>query len=185
MVEKETKLNWTSIKKELDKYKKDEIIDFIKNLYNLNDINKNYLKSKLNSDYEVGLSSEKIKTYKSRIRKCFFNNRRIKIGEAKLIFSAFSKEAINLYNKLDMTLYYCEVGTECGVHYGADCENLYTSVEGMFEKFVKSVQKASEKEQKEFKYRVEELLKNAQHCGYAHGDCLNDSLDEWKNYEDI
>lgn len=184
MSKKILKPEWKSIKTEIESYKRKELILLIKNLYDLNDENKELIFIKLNALNSIQLISDDfcskivIQT-KKRIRKCFFNNNRVKLSEAKLILSSFNKSTNSINLRLDMMLYYCEVGTDCGATYGAKYEALYTSVESVFEKFVKHVQKLELKNQKIFKTRVKDLIAISCHCGFAHEEILRQKLDEW------
>jgi hypothetical protein len=174
--------DWISVRKKLAALSEKEILSVVGELFELNKANKDFLKSRF-----IG-SASAIKDFKKRIdtRLCpdpTSRNFKIDLAGARKVVSEFEKSTTDKEALLDLILYYCETGTKFACDYGVDYEQYYDSITSMFGRFLKFIERISVSKQRIFMPRVQALLDDAEHCGYAHFDILSQDLDEWTLWE--
>ena len=173
-------LNWKNFERSIKNLGREQLISLIRELYGLNQINKEYLCLKQNIGYTSPAAKKLIDVCQQKIRKCFFNSNGPNLSHAKTLVTNFCKSTLHTDAKLHVMLHFCETGSEFDATYGADYEKLYTSIENMFGNFIKLIQTADLNTQKKYKPRILKFLTSTDHCGYGHRDILDDVMSRWK-----
>jgi hypothetical protein len=129
-------LPWSQIKSRLSAFEKEDLLNLIRDLYQLNSDNKVMLATRLAATSSDGLADDLAEPYKRAIRREFNPDRglpRLNIGAARKALSSFKKASASLEAVIDMLIYYVEQGVICTNQYGDIHEQFYSSLESAFE----------------------------------------------------
>ena len=130
------KPSWPRIRKALEQLDPPEVLELLKELYNLNSANKALLAVRLDSESSLELLGEPCRR---EIDKAFWPARgypSFKPGAARSAVVQFAKVAPPL-QALEMQLYFVEQGIRGTAQYGDIDEGFYTSLERMWENALK------------------------------------------------
>ena len=163
------------LKKYLNNCSQEELVNQISELFKKFPIVKKYYQIKLYPESE----EQVINKYKKVIEDEFFPSRGF--GQAKL---SVAKKAIAEYKKvsqtplglLDIMLFYVEQGVKFTNAYGDIDENFYISMEDMYEKAVKSINKDGFKDI--FQERCKKIVEDTSEVGWGFHDALCDVYKE-------
>lgn len=129
--------------------------------------------------------------YKNKIYDVFFPKSmraQFKIGDARKAVNEFKKLCSNEKLKIDLMLYYVEMGVEFTNTYGDIDESFYDSVEGMYESVIKAINKHKNAEIFSFfKDRLIAVVDDTSGIGWGFHDELSGMYYEieWLDIQDI
>jgi len=135
------KMTLTELKKKLKETSAFEMSELICALYKADKISAEIIKHHFSDseNYE-----ELIYEYKEKIRKVFFpdrNTNSFSLAKAKSYITEFKKMCLIKEHILDLQLYYVECGTKFQNEYGDMWEGFYDSMQNVFEKIAKELNK--------------------------------------------
>jgi hypothetical protein len=168
---KTKKLGWIDLKKAVIKFDHSQLVDIVKDLFQLSEENKTFLYARCLD------GSESLKRYKKVILNCLYPD----VMDEKDFFD-FDRadKAINDYVKAtaddegsaDLMIYYVECGNKFTLDYGDVDEFFYDALIEMFERAIKIVTKIPEKRQRPFRKRLEKIMKSSDGIGWGYHDDL-------------
>lgn len=168
------------LKKHLQMLPKEQIIELFLKLYDARKEAKEYL-----DFYLMPNSMAEVEKYKKAIRQEFFPDRgfseKPSFAKCRKVISDFQKLKPDPHCVADLMLFYIEQGCEYSVTFGDMWEQYYTTLENNFEKAVRVI--AQNGLVLDYYKRIENLLDNAQNCGWGFGDTLADIYFNF-NYKD-
>lgn len=172
---------WSSVKAHLAIFQKNELINLLGELYQLNDENKYFLSARCSETCE-----EAIEPYRKLIKQFIspdiqYGDKRIEKAKAKKTISDYWKASGDNNGKIDLMLYYIECGTEFTLTYGDIDESFYNSLSSMFSHVVGEV--VDLPKNKDFIHRLREIVNDAKNIGWGYGDevteLFNSSFSEY------
>jgi hypothetical protein len=173
-------LPWSQIKSRLSAFEKEDLLNLIRDLYQLNSDNKVMLATRLAATSSDGLADDLAEPYKRAIRREFNPDRglpRLNIGAARKALSSFKKASASLEAVIDMLIYYVEQGVICTNQYGDIHEQFYSSLESAFEEAIKLILKTRSSEIAEaFRPRLYNIVSDTSNVGWGFHDSLSDAF---------
>ncbi|HIH20859.1 TPA: hypothetical protein HA244_06335 [Candidatus Micrarchaeota archaeon] len=113
--------------------------------------------------------------YEQEIVKSFFSGNWPELSKARKAVSDFSKASGSEEAKIDLMVFYVETGTSYTLKYGDIDEPFYSSLESMFFKAVKTLNKSGNLALIEtFKPRLQAIVKKTEDMGWGYHDNLAD-----------
>lgn len=165
---------WSQIKARLSHLGKDDLLNIIKDLYQLNTDNKVFLVSRLIIDQPEILAEP----YKRAIRREFNPERgfpRLNLQAARKTLTSFKKASADYRAILDMLVYYVEQGVACTRQYGDIDEPFYSSLESAFEEAISLVRSVGNADLAEvFRPRLERIIADTSGIGWGFHDYLSE-----------
>jgi len=162
---------WIDIKKAVNKFEYSQLIDIIKDLYQLSQENKTFLYARCLD------GNESLKRYKKVILNCLYPN----VMDKKDFFD-FDRadKAINDYAKAtgddeslaDLMIYYVECGNKFTREHGDIDEFFYDALIEMYRKAIKNVRKMPKKQREPFRKRLEKIMRSSNGIGWGYHDDL-------------
>lgn len=172
-----TKPSWPRIRKALENLDTPEILELVKELYDLNSTNKALLAVRLDSQGSLELLAQPCR---KEIEKAFWPVRGFpscKPGNAKKAVVQFVKVAPPL-EALEMELYFVELGIRCTRQYGDIDEGFYISLEKMWEVALKRALTLELPE--ELEEKLEHIFSSSKDFGWGFSDEI-ESL--WREFD--
>ena len=171
-------LSWSQIKPQISSLEKEELLNLIRDLYQLNPDNKVLLATRFATASPDALAEP----YKRAIRREFNPDRglpRLNIGAARKALTSFKKASASSEAAIDMLLYYVEQGVACTNQYGDINEQFYSSLESAFEEAVKLILKTGSSEIADAYYsRLEDIVQDTSDIGWGFHDTLSEVFHE-------
>ena len=169
--QKSKKPTWIDVKRSLKTNENSNLIELVKDLYELSDENRNFLHARFIAG---SLSFSK---YRKIISDSLYPDIFNEVDDFN--FDG-AKEAIEVYVKAtndnegaaDLMIYYVECGNKFTLDYGDINEPFYDALVEMYEKAVKAVRKMPKKKQEPFRKRLEKTMKSADGIGWGYYDDL-------------
>lgn len=166
---------WSQIKPQIASLEKEDLLNLIRDLYQLNADNKVMLATRF-----ATVSAEALaEPYKKAIRREFNPDRglpRLNIGEARKALTSFKKASSSSEAIIDMLLYYVEQGVSCTNQYGDIDERFYNSLESAFEEAVKLI--AVTGRAQTYRPRLVRILRDTSDIGWGFHDYLSEVFHE-------
>jgi len=148
---------------------KESLIEFILGLYQKNKSVKEQLDFHFNPN-----ETELLKSYKIKVLEAFYPKRgdifHLKVG--KKAKSDFIKLKTSIAAQIDLIIYYVECGVKLTKEYGDIDENFYSSLEGVYLKAMKLIEKT--KLHEKFEDRAFEIVDETKNIGWGFHDFLAD-----------
>jgi hypothetical protein len=176
------KSQWLNIRKRLLLLDHSELMDEVKDLYNLSGENRRFLEARflqVQDQVEAVLAN-----YKQEITYCFFGKQGFsedlpKLSDARRLIRDYRKATQKSSGTLDLMLHYVETGTEFTNTYGDIDEPYYNSLESVLNEFCVGIFNASDPEQAygQFNKRLIALKKATYGIGWGYGDAVQEILD--------
>ena len=179
------KIKISDLKKQLKTYEQKELIELIVEMFKSNKDVQNYLSSKFLGDEVI---DELFQQARKKIRNEFFPDRghgKLRLAEAKKEITAFKKATNDEKRTVDLMLFYVEMGVEFTNTYGDIDEQLYSSMEKMFDQVAMECD-CDEDLYKVFSNRLETVLNKADGTGWWFHESLEEIYYtiEWVHDED-
>jgi hypothetical protein len=166
--------SWSQIKSQLSAFEKEDLLNLIRDLYQLNTDNKVMLATR----FAATSSDDLAEPYKRAIRREFNPDRglpRLNIGAARRALTSFKKASASQEAVIDMLIYYVEQGVACTNQYGDIHEQFYSSLESAFEEAIKLILKTSSSEIAEaFRPRLQNIVSDTSNVGWGFHDYLSE-----------
>lgn len=172
MAKSKRDVSWKDVKSSLASQGTKELLKLLQDLYALSDENKRFI------DTRCGFGGS-LKPFKNRITSCMFaDDDEIDIAGAKKAISEYRKVTDDAIGTLDLMIHFVECGTRYTLNFGDMWEEFYDSLESMFNRAVKMLQKMDERTVKTFLPRLEKLVRDTDGMGWGYHDGLTDTLSE-------
>ena len=173
---KQKSLTWSQVKTKLSDASQQQLLDIIRDLYNLNPDNKVFLSSHL----QVGDPRDLLEPYRRRIRREFNPDRgfpKLNLGAARKALNDFKKASADPRAVADLMVYYVEQGVQCTLQYGDIDEAFYSSLESVFSDAIETITKTGNVEIiAEFCPRLERIVRDTSGIGWGFHDYLDDTF---------
>lgn len=163
------------LKKYLKNCSQEELVNEISELFKKFPLVKEYYQIKIYPQSE----EQVINKYKKVIEDEFFPSRgfgKARLSVAKKAISEYKKVSQTPLGLVDIMLFYVEQGVKFTKAYGDIDENFYISMEGMYEKAVKSINKYEFRDI--FQKRCQKIVKDTSGMGWGFHDALCDIYNE-------
>ena len=176
-IQEKTSLKWSDVKKNIQEFNKDELLNLIKDLYDNSKENKNFLNAKF-----CGNNRQSLEEYREKVIHPFFpKNKRfgdLKFAPAKKAIRDYKKATNDLLGTLDLMLTYVESGTKFTLEYGDIDENFYNSLETVLYEFSELISSKCKEYLEIFRERLEKLHKDAHWMGWGYGDTVDEVVSD-------
>jgi hypothetical protein len=154
----------------------DVLAKLVLDLCELNAENRAFVETRL------ALSRDRLESYKQRIDEALypdaFSRKPIRIAEARRAVADYNKAAGDQDGLLELMIFYVERGTACTADYGDIDEQFYSSLESMYDRFLRALEKAGPKMKESYRPRAEAVVHRAQDIGWGFYDYLADRFAE-------
>jgi hypothetical protein len=167
--------SWSQIKSQIGSLEKEELLNLIRDLYQLNADNKVMLATR----FSAVSSEDLVEPYKKAIRREFNPERglpRLNIGAARKALTSFKKASASSDAVIDLLLYYVEQGVSCTNQYGDMYEQFYMSLESAFEEAIKLIQITGSS--KAYRSRLASIVRDTSDVGWGFHDQLSDLFND-------
>ena len=173
---KQKSLTWSQLKTKLSDTSQQQLLDIIRDLYNLNPDNKVFLSSHL----QVGDPRDLSEPYRREIRNQFNPDRgfpKLNLKAARKALNDFKKASADPRAVADLMVYYVEQGVHCTLQYGDIDEGFYSSLESVFTDAIEVITKTGDAEIiAEFYPRLERIVRDTSGIGWGFHDYLDDTF---------
>lgn len=171
--EKSKKKSWIDVKKSIKGFERSQLIDLVKDLYQLSVENKTFLHARFLDGYNS------LQGYKKIISNSLYPNVMeddddFHFDRADKAIEDYAKATRNNESTADLMIYYVECGNKFTLDYGDINENFYDSLIEMYEKAVNSVHKMPKMKQEPFQKRLKKIMESADGIGWGYHDGLCD-----------
>ncbi len=158
----------TALKKHLSKLSKEELVDEIWQLSKRFKQVDEYYRARL----EPHKTESTLAAYKKRVEREFFTPSGmpgpLRLGEARKAVLDFAKVQANATYQIDLELFYVEQGVKFTNSFGDIDERFYMSIESMFERALKNMQKQGLEHA--FAERARRIYRDTRDIGWGFGD---------------
>lgn len=167
---------WATIKRALADLNQAELVDLVRELYQLNADNKVFLSSRFTS-VDVQTLAE---PYRKTIRDQFNPARgfpKLSLRTARKALNDFKKACADPAAVADLLIYYVEQGVICTNNYGDIDENFYSSLESVYAEAIDVITKQDDAALAEqFYNRMRSIVYKTGNIGWGFHDFLNDEF---------
>jgi len=165
------KPTWIDVKRSIKDIENSNLIELVKDLYELSDENKNFLHAR----FLDGTASSK--KYREIILNSLYldvldDNDNFDFEKADSAIAAYEKATNNNEGVADLMIYYVERGNKFTLDYGDINEAFYHTLIEMYERAVKTVCKLPKNKQEPFRKRLKKVMKSADGIGWGYYDDL-------------
>jgi len=167
-------VSWKDVKQILSGKNSDELLTLINDLYALSKENKNFIHAR------YSITGDPLKPYKILIEQSIYPdfNKPLKLSVGRKAISDYKKAIGDPIGILELMVFYIECGNRFTVDYADIDEQFYNSVESMFDKVIKILNKSKQDIIDKFLPRLRAIVKNAHGIGWGYYDYLSDVLEE-------
>jgi hypothetical protein len=172
-----TKPTWTAIKKELQNFDTADLLELIKQLYDLSTPNKAFLMGIVDKSASLEAMAAPVLR---EIEKAFDPSRGFpscKTGAARKAMRQYVKVA-PIQEAIAIQLYFVEMGIRCTATYGDIDEQFYISIETVFEEVLKQI--AKHPTPWVYMAQLQKIVKSTSDMGWGFPDQLGDLFDLFK-----
>ena len=162
---------WIDVKRSVKKLEVSQLVELIKDLYQLSDENKNFLHARFQSG-SVSLSKYKKIIYDSLYPDIFEDDDDFDYESANKAIEAYSKATNDNRGTADLMIYFVECGNKFTLDYGDINERFYNELVEMYRGAIKSVRKLPKSKQATFRKRLEKIMNSADGIGWGYYDDL-------------
>ena len=168
---KSKKLTWGDVKKSLKDFERPQLIELLKELYQLSNENKNFLHARFNE------SVASLGNYKKIILDCLYedpldDNDNFDFDEAGTAIKTYAKASNDNEGTADLMVYFVECGNKYTLDYGDINEAFYDALIEMYEKAIKTVLKLPKSKQSPLRNRLKNIMESADGIGWGYYDDL-------------
>lgn len=165
------KPTWIEVKKSVKDFDTSQLIELVKELYQLSDENMNFLHARFNG----GTAS--LQNYKKIILDSLYedvmdDNDHFDFDKAGNAIKAYTKASNDNEGTADLMVYYVECGNKFTLDYGDINETFYDALIEMYETAIIAVCKLPKKKQEPFRKRLKFIMESADGIGWGYYDDL-------------
>jgi len=165
------KPTWVDVKKTIKSFECAQLIEVIRDLYQLSAENKTFLDARF---LNRGAS---LLQYKKIILNCLYHdvmdeNDDFDFSRADKAIEDYAKATYNIEGTVDLMIYYVECGNRFTLDYGDINESFYDTLIEMYKKAIDSVLKMPKKKQGLFRKRLEKVMESSDGIGWGYHDDL-------------
>ena len=168
--------NWAKIKTRLEKQSRKDLLNQLKDIYELDDKNSRFLEARFLT------TKSSLAPYKKIISRALypdvFDHETVSLATARKAISDFKKASGDITGLLELMVFYVEQGNDFTLEYGDMDEQFYSSLESMFDGVIKLLLKSDQKLVDLFLPRLQTIVKKANGMGWGYYDYIAGSLDE-------
>ena len=169
--EKSKKSTWVDVKRSIKSFEASQLIELVKDLYQLSDENKMFLHARF-SDGSASLNKYKKMILDSLYPDIMHKNNVFNFDKANKVIEGFARATSSNESTADLMIYYVECGNKFTLDYGDINENFYEALIEMYKRAIKSVRKMPKNEQEPFRKRLEKIMTSADGIGWGYYDDL-------------
>ena len=171
--QKSKKPTWIDVKRSIKDIEISNLIELVKDLYELSDENKNFFHARFLAA-SFSLSKYKKIISDSLYPDIFDEEDDFNFDKANKAIEAYAKATNDNEGAADLMIYYVECGNKFTLDYGDINEAFYDALIETYEKTVKAVCKLPKNKQEPFRKRLEKIMKSADGIGWGYYDGLCD-----------
>ena len=163
---------WDDIETSIEQFKKNQLVDLIRDLYRLSPENKDFFHTRF-STAEDSLPRYK-KIIQDSIHPYLEDHEPLEIEKANDAINRYSKAVDNPVGEAELRVFYVECGNNFTLSYGDIDEDFYDALLDMYEYAIETVLETPPDKQKDFQERLKAIMESASHIGWGYGDGLGD-----------
>ena len=162
---------WIDVKKTLKNFENSQLIELLKELYQLSGENKNFFHARFNAGTVAR------QNYKKIILDCLYedpmaDNDDFDFDKADNAIKTYAKAANDNEGTADLMVYYVECGNKFTLDYGDINEVFYDALIEMYKKAIKTVLKLPKSKQTSLRKRLKQIMESADGIGWGYYDDL-------------
>ena len=162
---------WIDVKRSVRKLEVSQLVELIKDLYQLSDENKNFLRAR----FQAG--SATLRKYKKIISESLYpdifeDDDDFDYEKANKTIEAYAKATNDNRGTADLMIYFVEFGNKITLDYGDINERFYNELVEMYREAIKSVRKLPKSKQAAFRKRLKKIMNSADGIGWGYYDDL-------------
>ncbi len=162
--------SWNDIEKIIDQFDKEKLTGLLHDLYRLSSDNKDFFYARF-SIGENNLSKYK-KTIQNSVHPYLEDGETLDIEKANDAISRYLKAVDNPIAEAELRIFYVECGNNFTLSYGDIDEVFYDAMLEMYEFATETVLELPTENQKDFKNRLQKIMKSASGIGWGYYDGL-------------
>ncbi len=163
---------WSDLKKVISDLEHNEILQLVRDLYQLSKTNKEFLHAR----FLVG--DDPLKPYKDTIKDSMYpdvmRDKPLGISRAKRAISEYSKAADDLKGEAELMVFFVECGNRFTIEFGDIDANFYDSLTLMYDKAIDMILSLKDEDQHQFKKRLKLIMDSSSGIGWGYHDELCD-----------
>lgn len=167
---------WSDVKAAIVSLDQKQLVKLVADLYRFSKENQAFLEAR----FAVG--DDPLGPYKKTIEECMhpdiFSNKPIQVLKAKRAISSYSRAVGDLVDEAELMILFVECGNSFTVNYGDVDEAFYDALNRMYRRAIDKVLDLPEKEQNDFKDRLEAIMNSSSGIGWGYHDTLVDDYDD-------
>ena len=171
-MKKNEKPSWAQLKPLIKSLDQAHLLSLIKDLYGLNQGNRDFLHARFINDKSA------IETYKEIIEHSlnpdYFSKAPISLSKAKKAISEYSKASKDTLGMIDLMVFYVEVGHQEILEYGDMYEEFYDSLLSMYRRVSEKVNKLPQRSQPLFRERLKRIMDTSEGTGWGYHEELGE-----------
>jgi len=164
---------WNHVATSIQHFEKKELIDLVKDLYQLSPENKDFFHIRFATAGEEPLNRYK-KILRNSLHPCLEEHETLQIERANDVIKRYSKALDNPVGEADLRIFYVECGNNFTLSYGDIDEDFYDALLDMYEYAIETVLECPPEKHKEFQARLKDIMTSASGIGWGYGDGLAD-----------
>jgi hypothetical protein len=169
---KQKKPCWGDIEKPIKHFKKNQLVDLLRDLYRLSPENNDFFHTR----FSIG--EDPLPRYKKIIQDAIHpyleDHEPLEIEKANDAINRYSKAVDNPVGEAELRVFYVECGNNFTLSYGDIDEDFYDALLDMYEYAIETVLETPPDKQKDFQERLKAIMESASHIGWGYGDGLGD-----------
>ena len=168
---KSKKQTWVDVKKSIKNFESCQLIELVRELYQLTDENKNFLHARFNGG-KASLENYKKIIFDSLYSDVMDESDDFDFEKANNAIKTYAKATNDNEGIADLMIYYVECGNKFTLDYGDINEVFYDDLIEMYEKAIKAVLMLPKKKQEPFQKRLQDIMHSANGIGWGYYDDL-------------
>jgi len=166
----------SALESRIQKASSEVLARLVLDLSNLDDENRAFVEARLE------VTPDPLKPYKERIDSALYpdvySRQPIRIAAARRAVTEYKKAADDLPGVLELMIYYVERGTAFTADFGDIDEGFYDSLESMYDRFLKTLDRTGGETKESFRLRAAGVVDRAKGIGWGYYDYLADRFAE-------
>jgi len=175
------KITWKDIKAEIQFKSESELIKLIGDLYTLSEENKTFIHSR----YNIGGNQPYKEIISEALYPDFNYNQPISLSTGRKAVSDYYKATGDKVGQIELMMHYVETGNQFTLDFGDIDEPFYASLESMFNRILKAIDKQPNKIQIKYLKRLSAVVKSAEGMGWGYYDTLEEALEDYNEQHSL
>lgn len=163
---------WSDVKPAVVDLNQKQLLKLVADLYRFSKENRAFFHARF------GVGDDPLEPYKKTIAGCMYpdvyTNKPIQISKAKKAVSSYSKALGDPLGEIELMVFFVERGNSLTVEFGDIDEDFYVTLNGMYQRAIQKVLSLPEKQQEDFRQRLEKIMDSASGIGWGYYDMLCD-----------